>query len=144
MQGVSLGAGLGALGFWSFIAAVVVAGIWYGIRQRQAEHETLRRMMESGQPIDQALMDRILSLSGGGRDRLDRDLQVAGLIVLSVAPGLALMGWVLGMQSEKALLPLLGAAALVGCVGIGLLVASRVVGRSRREEHSSAPTKPMA
>ena len=59
-----LGAGLSALAFWGFIAAVVVAGIWYSVRERQAQYETLRRIIESGQPADEALVDKIL---GGGR-----------------------------------------------------------------------------
>ncbi len=143
MQGMSLGAGLAALAFWGFVATIIVAGIWYDIRKRQAQHETLRRIIESGQPLDQALMDKLLSLSGGGGgERLDRDLRVAGLIVLFVAPGLALLGVFVGLESEEALLPLLGVAALVGCVSIGLLVASRVVGRSYREEDASAPNQP--
>ncbi len=121
MEGI--GIGLGALGFWGSIAAVVVAGIWYGIRDREAQHETLHRMIESGQPIDKALTDKLL----GGNQRLDRDLKVAGLIVLFVALGLALLGWIISLQYPAALLPMLGVSALVGCTSIGLLVASKVV-----------------
>ena len=50
MEGISVSEGLAALGFWTFIAAIIVAGIWDGIRKREAQHETLRRMIESGQP----------------------------------------------------------------------------------------------
>ena len=117
--------GLGALGFWVFIAAVVVAGVWYGIRQREAQHETLRRMIDSGQPIDQSLMERLL----GGDNRLDRDLKAAGVIVLFIAPGLALLGWFISRVSQVWLFPILGAAALVAFVGIGLLVAAKFVER---------------
>ena len=138
MEDISLGAGLGAIGLWSFIAAIVVAGIWDGIRKRDAQHETLRRMIESGQPIDQALMDKLL----GGNKRIDRDLKVAGLIVLFVAPGLALLGWFISLISAEALLPMLGVSALVGCVSIGLLVASKAIGRSYREDDASAPNQP--
>ncbi len=136
MEGI--GAGLGAIGLWSFIAAIIVAGIWDGIRKREAQHETLRRMIESGQPIDQALMDKLL----GGSKRLDRDLKVAGLIVLFVAPGLALLGWFVSLLSAEWLLPMLGVSALVGCVSIGLLVASKVIGRSYREDDASAHNQP--
>ncbi len=121
------------------MAAIVVAGIWDSIRKREAQHETLRRMIESGQPIDQTLMDKLLSLSGGGSKSLERDLKVSGLIVLFVAPGLALLGWFIGLQSEQALLPLLGVSALLGCISIGFLVASNVVGRWDREADASAP-----
>jgi hypothetical protein len=43
-----MGAELGAFGFWLFIAAVIVAGVWYGICEREAQHETLRRLIDSG------------------------------------------------------------------------------------------------
>ena len=40
--------GLGALGFWLFLAAVVVAGIWFDAKKRESQQETLRRVVESG------------------------------------------------------------------------------------------------
>ena len=63
MQGMGLdglGAGLAAFGFWMFVAAIVVAGIWYDIAKRRAQHETLRRLIESGQTIDPELLDKLL------------------------------------------------------------------------------------
>ena len=51
--GVGIGAGLAALAFWGFIAAVVVAYYWDSIRKRDAQHETVRRALESGQQLDQ-------------------------------------------------------------------------------------------
>ena len=138
MENIGLGAGLAAIGFWSFIAAVVVAGIWDGIRKRETKHETLRRMIESDKPIDQELTIKVL----GGDERVDRDLKVAGVITLFAAPGLAALGWFLSLLTEKALLPLLGVAALVGFVGIGLLVASKFMERSYREDDASASHHP--
>ena len=135
MENMGLGAGLAAMAFWVFIAAVVVAGIWDGSRRRETQHETLRRMLESDKPIDQELMDKIL----GSNDRLDLDLKVAGLITLFVAPGLAILGWFLSLLNAKVLLPLLGVSALVGLVSIGLLVASKSIERSYREDKASAP-----
>lgn len=137
MQGISTGAGLAALAFWGFIAIIVVAGIWYEIRRREAQHETLRRLIDSGQPLDQMLADRIVSLSGGGRKRLERDLMAYGLVVLFAAPGLALLAVFVGWQFPPALLPLLGAASLVACIGIGLIVTARFVARWDREDGSS-------
>ena len=137
MEDIGVGAGLGALGFWAFIGAIVVAGIWDSIRKREAQHETLRRIIESGQPMDEEFMDKLLSLSSGGDSKqVDRDLKVGGLITVFVAPGLALMGWVLSIavEQEELLLVLTGVAGLVGCVGIGLLVASYVVARWYTED----------
>ena len=91
MEAMGIGAGLAALAFWGFIAAVVVAGIWYGICEREAQHETLRRLVESGQPLKPGLMDALL----GTNKRLDRNLKAAGLILLFAAPGVALFGWIL-------------------------------------------------
>ncbi len=140
MEMEGLARGLEALAVFLFLAAIIVAGIWYGIREREAQHETLRHMIKSGQPVDQALMDKLL----GGSKRLDRDLKIAGLIVLFVAPGLALLGWFVSLQSAEWLLPMLGVSALVGCVSIGLLVASMFVKRSYREDEASASNRPMA
>ena len=122
--------GLAALGFWLFIAAAAVGGIWDGVRKREAEHETLRRIIESGKTPDQRLIDKLL-----GTDKApERALKVAGVIVTFVAPGLAIMGWIIGRQEPDAFMPIVGAAALVGFVGIGLLVGAAYMARARRED----------
>ena len=134
MQGFSLGAGLAALAFWGFLASIIVAGIWYDIRKKDAQQETVRRLLESGQPIDDSLMDKVFALGGGKRERLDRDFKLVALIMLPTAVGLALLGLVLGLQDIGARLPLLGVAALVACVGIGFLWASRLAERWNKED----------
>jgi hypothetical protein len=127
-----LGGGLAAMSFWCFIAAVVVAGIWSEVRKRDAQHETMRRIVESGQPLDEAVVDKIFQ----GDNRIDRDLMTGGLIVIFVAPGLAILGWFLGNVSDTAFTALLGVSLLVAFVGIGLLVASRAAKRSYLEDEN--------
>ncbi len=122
--------GLAALGFWLFIGAATVGGIWDGIRKREAEHETLRRMIESGKEPDAVLVDKLL----GHKKEPERDLKVGGIITFSVAPGLALMGWFISLIEPDALLPLIGVASLVACIGIGLLIAAAFAKRIRRED----------
>lgn len=122
--------GLAAFGFWMFIAAVSVGGIWDGVRKREAEHETLRRMIESGKTPDQDLVDKLL----GHKKDPARDLKVAGLITLFVAPGLALMGWLIGLAEPDAFMPLLGVSGLVACVAIGLLTAARFLERATQSD----------
>jgi len=129
MQSFTVGAGLAALAFWGFIAAVVVGGIWFDIRKREAQHETVRRIIESGKPIDEALMDKLLSLGSGKSDRLDRNFKVTGLILIPVAVGLAIFGLIMGTQYPQVQLPLLGAAALVTCIGLGFLVTANIAKR---------------
>jgi hypothetical protein len=122
--------GLAAFGFWMFVAAAVVAGVWDGVRKREAEHETLRRMIEAGQRPDTETIDKLL----GHKKKPARDLKVAGLIVIFVAPGLALMGLMIGFAEGKALMPLLGIALLVAFVGAGLLTAAKFLERANRED----------
>ncbi len=134
MQGFSLGAGLASLAFWGFLASILVAGIWYDSRKRESQHETVRRLLESGQPIDDAMMDKLLSLSGDKRERLDRNFKVVALIMLPAAVGLAILGLVLGLQEARVTLPLLGVSALVACIGLGFLGASKMAARWYRED----------
>lgn len=127
MEGAAAAAAMGTLGFWIFLAAVVVAGVWQQSRKRESEQETLRRIVESGREIDPAVIDRILGV-GDGKDAA-RDLKVAATIVLLVAPGLAALGLALGMDDAGARRALLGIAVLVAFVGIGLYLAARQLGR---------------
>ena len=129
MADLGLGVGLAALAFWGFVAACVVAGVWNGIRKRDAQHETIRRLIESGQPIDQELMEKLSLVSEGGNKRHDRDFYLTGLWLLPVAVGLAMFALILGCTEPEAKAPILGASALVACMGIGALVAGKIAGR---------------
>jgi len=112
MNEIGTGAGLGALGFWLFIAATVVGGIWYDIRKKQAQHETLRRLIDRGEDIDEALIDKLLSASDGSTKTSRREMRagflLASTIVMFLAPGLMVVGLALG-----AFIPLTGVAALL-------------------------------
>lgn len=123
----------GALGFWLFLAAVVVAGIWSDIKKKESQQETLRRIIESGTEVDDALLAKV----AGTDDRLDQSLKVAGLIVVFIAPGMALLGFFISLLDSAWLLPLLGVAALIGFVGVGLLVAARYAERVYYEEQAA-------
>lgn len=118
-------AGLGALGFWLFLGAVVLGGIWFDAKRRESQQETLRRIVESGQRIDQAMIEKILK-SGRNAGRVDQDLKVGGLITLSVAPGLVLLGYFLSGLEEKMMDLMLGVSLLVGFIGIGLYAAGKM------------------
>ena len=129
MEFSGLGAGLAALAFWGFIASVVVAGIWYDVRKREAQHETVRRLIESGQPIDQSLMEQLSMVADGGDKRHDHDFRLTGLWLLPIAVGMAVFGLILGSQYPEALAPLLGVAALLACMGTGFLMAAKTAKR---------------
>jgi hypothetical protein len=133
---MEVAAGLGALGFWLFIAAVVVAGIWFDVRRRETQQETLRRVVESGKDIDVAMIDKLVK-AGGEQSRTDRDLTVSGLIVIFLAPGIAILGWFLAKLQPELMTVMLGVALLLGLLGIGLLVAGIVAKRWYREDQGS-------
>ena len=126
-------AGMAAIAFWAFIASCVVGGIWYAIREKQAQHETLRTIIESGKDISPEVVDQIMS--DGGKS--NTDLKVGGYITMFVAPGLALLGYVLDVATgnDKVFTILLGVAGLVFFVSIGLLVAGKVVERSENSDN---------
>ncbi len=126
-------AGLAALGFWLFLAAVVVAGIWFDARKRESQQETLRRVVESGQQLDVAVIDRMLATTGD-RERPDRDLKVAGIIMMFVAPGLSVLGWFLGRFNDKIFELMIGVGLLVLIIGIGLYVAGKMTERWQRQD----------
>jgi hypothetical protein len=126
-------AGYGALGFWLFLAAIIVAGIWFDARKRESDQETLRRIVESGQRVDQAMLDRILK-AGTSNSRIDQDLKVGGLITLSVAPGLYLLGFFLSKVEPQMMDVMLGVSLLVGFVGIGLLAAGKMAERWYKDD----------
>ena len=137
MENVGLGAGLASLAFWGFLAAVVIAGVWDSIRKRDAQHETVRRMIESGQPLNQELIDKLVSASSGAKRRLDRDFKLAALYILPGSVGMAAFGWVMGAQYPETEGPLLGVAALLGCVGVGFWLASKLVAHWYTEDDSA-------
>lgn len=136
----TIGGGLAALGFWGFIAVVIVTGVWNDVKRRETQHETLRRIIESGNPVDKALMDKVL----GVPKRLDRDLRIGSIVVLSLAAGLAVLGVFVSRLADEAFIGLLGAAALLVCLALGLFVASSYVGRTQAEDDASSRGLPKA
>jgi len=126
-------AGLAALGFWLFLAAVVVANVLAASRRRESQQETLRRVVDSGQQLDVAVIDRMLG-ANEGKERTDRELKVAGIIVMFVAPGLLLLGWFMGRFNDKIFEVMLGVGSLVMLVGIGLFVAGMMSKRWQRQD----------
>jgi hypothetical protein len=128
MENAGMGAGFGAIGFWLFLGAIVVAGIWYAVRVREMQQETLRRLIESGEALDPETRQALLRAGAEG-DRLDRSLRAAGVIMLFIAPGLAVFGLAMYFLQPLVLWPLLGVAALALFVALGLLVAAKAVAR---------------
>ena len=121
----------GALGFWLFIAALVVAGYWKETREQAEKHETLRRMIEKTGTVDEATLQKLFSSAKerknepGGRYR---GLRIAGTIIVFIGAGLAVFFLTIGtiFEQERAhAMAALGVAAGVALLGVGVFVSSR-------------------
>lgn len=125
---------IGVFGFWLFLAVVVGGGMWFDARKKETEQETLRRLVESGQRIDPALIDKMLRTTGN--ERKDRDLKVGGIITLFAGFGLVVLGWFLGKLDPQIFGVMLGVSGLVATVGIGLLLAGAYFARTSRDDQA--------
>ena len=135
MEIIDTGAGLAALGFWIFIGMAVFATAWGNVRKREGNHETLRRIVESGQEVDAGLAQQLLELTSEQRNTA-RDLNVGGVIMLPTALGLAILGWAMSMiLAEELLFITFGVAPLVALIGFGLLAAAHLVRRERDDDY---------
>ena len=123
-----IGAAVGAASFWMFIAVVVVAGVVGGAIRHHETQQTIRKAIESGQKLDTETLDRLLRSGrpGGGPPPRGFFL-VGGIMMLAIGAGLVAIGWATSQAHPEQLYPGLGAGAMVGMIGVGLLVAGRLL-----------------
>ena len=131
--------GLGGLGFWIFIAAIIVASIWTESRQKAEKHETLRRIVEKTGTIDEAKLKELFSAAPPEESKPGygyRAARVTGTIVLFIGAGIAtfvliagalgktfgatsmlndVTGWIVG----------LAVSAGIAMLGLGIFFSSR-------------------
>lgn len=125
-----------AVAFWIFLTVSAVAGMRYEFRKRQLAMESLRAAIERGQPLEPAVVAKLLAR----HDEPDADrpqdlapyLKIGGIITAAAGIGVAIAGLFFGMQFPAAKLPMLGAGVLIVCVGAGLLFAAGAAGSYRR------------
>jgi hypothetical protein len=128
----------GDVGFWIFIAALVVAGMWHDAQEKAAKHETLRRLVEKTGTIDEAKLKELFddSESASKPGYAYRGLRVCGVIVMFIGAGIAafflvaaLLGKVFGLTHMftdiTGLMAGIAVAAGVAVVGLGLFLSSR-------------------
>ena len=141
---------LAALGFWIFLAVVAVGGMAYDYYRRRLEMEALRMTLERGQQLDPALLARVLertgqagySAHGSGADdprELAPYLRIAGVITIASGIGVVPLGALAGEAWPQFRFPLIGLGVLAICVGVGLLIAARVL---CGEERGAPPRNP--
>ena len=131
--------GLGALGFWLFIAAIIVVSTWAKSRRKAEEHETLRRIVEKTGVVDGAQLKDLFSeppsedwKPGYGY----RWLRVSGAIVSVIGGGVAtffLIAFGLGrlvgapgkLMETNEMIGGIAVSAAIAIVGLGIFFTSR-------------------
>ena len=116
-----------AIAIFVFITVSAVAGIVADYKKRRLAVEALRAAIERGQPLDTALVERLIAPEQRKESLNPLWLKVGGIITIAASVGVAVFSVVLAQTAPQALYPLLGIGAAALCVGLGLLVAAGVV-----------------
>lgn len=133
-----------AVAFWVFLTVSAYTAIKYDFRKRQLAMESLRAAIERGQPLEPAVVEQILARHSESADDDAQDLapylQIGGIITIAGGVGVFIAAFFVGLQFPIAKLPMLGAGVLAVCIGVGLLIAARVLPRyaPRRRSPDSA------
>ena len=131
--------GFAALGFWIFIAAIIVAAMWQETRQKAEKHETLRRIVEKTGTIDEAQLQELFSKSSSGEWKPGtsyRALRIWGTIVMFIGAGVftffslvlaifVLLGKTSELPDLENIAPLFVLGIGIAMVGFGLFFSSR-------------------
>jgi hypothetical protein len=129
----------GAAGFWIFIAAVVVGGMWQDTRKKAERHETLRRIVEKTGTIDEAKLVELFKDDESADQKPGyayRGLRIAGTIVMFAGAALftfflifatvaASIGKLSAISDEPGVIAAFAVCAGIVILGYGLFFSSR-------------------
>jgi hypothetical protein len=80
----SLSGAIIAVAFWAFLAVSAATGMKYDFRKRQLAMESLRAAIEHGQPLEPAVVEKLLARHGdseaGRAQELQPHLHIGGII----------------------------------------------------------------
>jgi Domain of unknown function (DUF6249) len=118
------------------IAGVLIAIITSNQKNNQAKLDFLRNAMERGVALNPELIDKVMhpNKTAAGKQALPpgQGARVAGIVVIAFGVGYAILACFIAVIAPNARLPMLGVACLISCIGIGLLVVSKVLRSERR------------
>jgi len=120
--------------FWVFVGAVAVAGIIADHKKRRLGVDLLRAMIEKGQSLDPALVEKVMSQHASDERTDPMDLKLGGIIVTAVGVGLLPMAYFIGKLAPIAVYPILGSGVITIFIGVGLLVGAKAIADARERE----------
>ncbi len=123
-----------AIAFWVFLAVAAVAGIVADYKKRGLALEPLRAAIERGQQLDPQLVERLMAPESRDEGLNPLYLKVGGIVTIASGIGVALLSFFVAQVAPVAFYPVLGAAVVAICVGVGLMVAARVVERQGQRQ----------
>jgi hypothetical protein len=116
-----------AIAFWIFLTVAAVAGIVADYKKRGLALEPLRAAIERGQQLDPQLIERLMAPDRHDEPLNPLYLKVAGIVTIAAGVGVAVLSFFVSQVAPISFYPVLGAGIVAVCVGVGLLVAARVV-----------------
>ena len=127
--------------FWIFVGVVSVAGLVADHQKRRLNVDLLRTIIEKGQPLDPALVARLLSQEARDERTDPLDLKLGGIITIASGAGIFLMSYFVSRFAPSALYPMMAGGVIAICVGIGLIIGAKVMSDARERERldKSAP-----
>lgn len=105
------------------VVAIVAIPAWLKSRDRREMQATLRAAIEKGQPLPPEVIETISRENVKPPATAARDLRT-GVLMLAVAVGIAVFGYVVSFYETDAFYALTGVAAIPGMIGLAFIVLS--------------------
>lgn len=105
----------GAVAFWIVTGLVCLAVVWSDDRQRARVERTLHAAIERGVALD---ADTVRALKSGSASAFATQLIVAGVLLISVAMGVAAFAFIIRAEEPDTFSPLMAIAAFLALPSI--------------------------
>lgn len=110
------------LAFFAMIAAIVIMPRYYKSQERQKLAEAMRAAIEKGQPLPSEVTEALVRAEPPKRIPAPKSDLRTGVIWMSIAAGLVLLGLIVGYSEPDHTLRFIAFAALPACVGAAFLI----------------------
>src|SRR6202011_2203650 len=91
------------------------------------ELEPLRAAIERGQQLDPAIIERLMAREQRASEPEPVYFRIGGIVTVAAGIGVGGLSFILDRIAPQAFYPILGAAVVAACVGVGLLICARVI-----------------